>query len=82
MPTILEKNGFRFYFYSADYLEPMHVHVEGGNGDAKFWLKPIHLASSYKLKGTELKRIRTLIEENERLFEEKWNEYFSKTPGR
>jgi len=29
-----------FYFYASDRAEPMHVHVEGGDGSAKFWLAP------------------------------------------
>jgi hypothetical protein len=78
MPTILNEDGYRFFFYSADYLEPMHVHVEHGDGEAKFWLRPVQLASNYRFRSQELKKARLLIEKNQKLFEEKWNEYFSK----
>lgn len=78
MPTVLKEDGYRFFFYSADNLEPMHVHVEYGDGEAKFWLRPVHLASSYRLRSQELRKARLLVEKNQKLFEEKWNEYFSK----
>ena len=58
----------------------MHIHVEHGDGKAKFWLRPVHLASSYRMKGSDLKKARTLIEQNQKLCEEKWNEYFSQSP--
>ncbi len=38
MPTVLRVGPYRFFFYASDRAEPMHVHVEGGNGSAKFWL--------------------------------------------
>ncbi|OGQ04916.1 MAG: hypothetical protein A3F82_08520 [Deltaproteobacteria bacterium RIFCSPLOWO2_12_FULL_44_12] len=79
MPTVFKKGGYRFFFYSADFAEPKHIHVEYGNGVAKFWLFPLQLASSYGLKAHELKRARILIEEHIGLIEEKWNEFFSRT---
>ena len=33
MPTIFEKDGFRFFFYSNDH-RPIHVHVRYGGGEA------------------------------------------------
>jgi hypothetical protein len=35
MPTILEKDGFIFFFYSNDD-RPIHVHVRRGGGEAVF----------------------------------------------
>ncbi|MES2615306.1 MAG: DUF4160 domain-containing protein [Bdellovibrionota bacterium] len=40
MPTIFVFLGLRFFFYSNENQEPMHVHVKSGNGEAKFWLYP------------------------------------------
>ena len=82
MPTIFEKNGFRFFFYSADWDEPIHVHIEHGVGKAKFWMNPIILDSSYKLNSKELKKARIMIEQNSKLIREKWNEYFKYTKNR
>jgi hypothetical protein len=35
MPTLLILFGLRFYFYLRDH-EPIHIHVESGDGEAKF----------------------------------------------
>lgn len=65
-PTALDEEGFRFHFYTADSLgrEPAHVHVERGDGEAKFWLEPIKLVWSKRMKKQEVRRARKLIEEN------------------
>ena len=46
MPTVLVLNGFRFFFFSGEGGEPPHIHVEHGDRVAKYWLKPVQLASS------------------------------------
>lgn len=43
---------------------------------AKFWLRPITLASSTGLPSQELRKLLSLVEENKTLFEEAWNEFF------
>jgi hypothetical protein len=48
MPTILRVRGFRFFFYINDHA-PMHVHVEKGEGTAKFNLDPVELVKSKRL---------------------------------
>ena len=78
MPTVLRKDGFRFFFYSADWHEPMHIHVEYADGLAKFWLEPVLLESSYKLKTKDINKAEKIIEENHLLMKKKWNEYFSR----
>lgn len=42
MPTVFRERGFRFFFYSNEGSprEPLHIHVEKDNGEAKFWLTP------------------------------------------
>lgn len=39
MPTILILFGIRFFFYSREH-EPAHVHIETGDGRAKFEVDP------------------------------------------
>ena len=78
MPTILKIDGFRFFFFSNEGVEPAHIHVESGDGYAKFWLDPVFLTDSNGYNSTELNKIRKLTVENERLFLDKWNEYFNK----
>jgi hypothetical protein len=38
MPTVLFMFGWRFYFYSNENNEPVHIHVEKAEMEAKFWL--------------------------------------------
>ncbi|MDR1222939.1 MAG: DUF4160 domain-containing protein [Tannerella sp.] len=40
MPTQLNIFGFRFYFYSDEYL-PVHIHVENADGRTKINLEPV-----------------------------------------
>ena len=46
MPTVLRSGPYRFYFYSSDDGEPLHVHVAKDLLKAKFWLDPVRLAYS------------------------------------
>lgn len=77
MPTILRIDGFRFFFFSLEGNESHHIHVENGDKVAKFWLKPVNLASSFGVRSHELTKIRTIICNNRAIFLEKWDEYFS-----
>ena len=78
MPTIFIHNGFRFFFYSGDRIEPIHIHIEKDDSVAKFWLKPLELAANRGFRSHELKEIRLIIEASEEKIVEKWNEHFSK----
>ncbi len=40
MPTVLFLNGFRFYFYSNENDEPIHIHIEKAEGNGKIWIEP------------------------------------------
>jgi hypothetical protein len=77
MPTVWEYGSYRFFFYSGDRDEPAHVHVERERNNAKFWLDPVRLQSSGRFSRNELSRIQRLIEENQGMLLEKWNDYFS-----
>ncbi len=68
--------GFRFYFFSRE--EPrMHVHVQGQNGEAKFWLEPqIKLAQNFGLQSKELAEVLRLITEHEHDIRTAWNRHF------
>ena len=75
MPTILKIDGYRFFFFSNEGNEPMHVHVESAEQHAKFWLHPVALVDSVGYNGKELTRLRKIIEERAVFFMEKWNEH-------
>ena len=64
------------YFYSHDLAEPSHVHVDRDDHSAKFWLSPVALARNLGFGATELRWIGKVIEENEKVILEAWNEYF------
>jgi hypothetical protein len=76
MPTILIKNGFRFFFYSNEHL-PIHVHIEKDNKTAKFNLENVELVKSRGFNAQDLKAIRIIISDNVEFFKDKWNEYFN-----
>ncbi len=79
MPTLLIIGQYRFFFFSNEGNEPAHVHVECGNGLAKFWLHNAELAKSRGLRGHELSTIRRLVIEHKTSFLEAWNEYHTRT---
>jgi hypothetical protein len=76
MPTIINQNGYRFFFYSNDHL-PKHIHIEKSGKTAKFNLNPIELVVSKKFSATELREIRILIQNNLKLLETRWDEHFN-----
>ncbi|MEJ7136957.1 DUF4160 domain-containing protein [Amphibiibacter pelophylacis] len=76
MPTVLRLSGWRFHFYSDEGGEPPHIHVDTGDGDCKFWLSPVRLARSQGVKAQDLRRIESVVAENEALFLEKWHDFF------
>ncbi len=76
-PTIARVGPYRFFFYSGDRNEPPHVHVEREGKTAKFWLNPVRLQDSGGFRPHEVRRIQSLVEEQEMIILERWNEYFS-----
>ena len=76
MPTIWEHGPYRFFIYSADRDEPPHIHVERERNKAKFWLDPVRLQNSGGYSRSEINRIQRLIEENQKMLLERWNDYF------
>jgi len=76
MPTVLNESGFRFFFYSNEHL-PKHIHIEKAGKTAKFNLENIELVKSSGFSASELKQIRNLVELNQELLIQKWNEFFS-----
>jgi hypothetical protein len=77
VPTVLRLLGWRFHFYSDEGSEPPHIHIDTGDGECKFWLTPVRLARSERVKPVDLRKIEMLVAEHEKLFLEKWHEYFS-----
>jgi Domain of unknown function (DUF4160) len=78
MPTVFIINGFRFFFYSNENDEPVHIHIEKADDSAKFWLNPVELEYNYGFNSGELKQIENIIRQNSGKLILKWNEYFNK----
>jgi hypothetical protein len=78
MPTVLRVRQFRFFFFSNEGNEPIHIHVESDDKYAKFWLDPVQLAKSVGYGAKELNEVRQLVLENLNLFKERWYEHFGR----
>ncbi|MCP4536604.1 MAG: DUF4160 domain-containing protein [Chloroflexi bacterium] len=76
MPTVLRVGRYRFYFFSNEGREPPHIHVKAGGDQAKFWLRPIDLASNYGFRAHELNEIRQIVVQHQSELIEAWNGYF------
>ena len=78
MSVVFRYRGFRFFFYSNEGSprEPVHVHAIGEGGEAKFWLRPAHVASSDGLDARTLRELSAVVDENSELIERSWHEYF------
>ncbi len=77
MPTVLRIGSYRFFFYSSDRDEPIHVHIEHEDNIAKVWLDPVRLQNSGGFKRAEINRILSIINEKQFELSEAWNDYFS-----
>ncbi len=76
MPTVKNISGpYRFFFYSFDCSEPMHVHVRREKKTCKFWLEPVALSKNRRFSPRELNRIRRIIYDNLNTIIEAWYEH-------
>lgn len=76
MPTVLRVGPYRFFFYSLENHEPVHIHIEEDENVAKYWLKPVELTPNYGFRSHELTRLRALVIEHQTLLEEAWHAHF------
>lgn len=77
MSTVLRIGNFRFHFYSDEGNEPPHIHIATPDGECKFWLNPVLLASNMNVKPHNVREIEKLVFENLPLLITKYNEYHS-----
>jgi hypothetical protein len=78
MPNVFENeiDGYRFFFYSNESNEPVHVHISKGGAEAKYWMEPMEEVYSFGFKFKERSKIKKLIRNNANAIIEKWNEFF------
>ena len=67
---------YRFFVWSHEPTEPAHIHVESGDGHAKFWLDPVRLAEAEGYNLREVARIRRIVEANRPELRERWRDFF------
>jgi len=78
MPTFFNALGLRFFIYSEEH-KPVHIHVQKGRAKAKFTVVPnVELVENKGFKAQELSLAKSLIEENQGLIIERWNEHLNK----
>jgi len=76
MPTIKNISGpYRFFFYSFDCNEQMHVHVQRERMICKFWMEPVVLARNQGFAPKEINTIREIILKNSHKIMEAWYEH-------
>jgi len=80
MPTILQIQGWRLFFYSNERDEPMHVHARKAETECKYWIQPdlyeIEEAWSYKLSPNLRREVRKIIFDHFELIVGEWNRSF------
>jgi hypothetical protein len=79
MPVVFRERGFRFFFYSNEGSprEPLHIHVERDDVEAKFWLRPtVRVAYNDGYDARTLRELQSLIEANVNCITRVWNEHF------
>jgi hypothetical protein len=58
---------------------PIHIHVTGEDGEAKFWVEPIvSLAMYHGLSSRRLREIQKVVEAHEDEIVAAWRKYFGK----
>ena len=79
MPELFRFFGFVFFFYSREH-EPLHVHVEGNGGNAKFDFEDTRglfvLTESHGIKANDLRKIKRIVNDNADIIITAWNKYF------
>lgn len=79
MPVIFRWEGVRFHFFSNEGSprEPIHVHAQRADAEAKIWLYPeTAIADSEGFTRRELSQLLRVVEQNKALIEEAWHGHF------
>ena len=79
MPVVFRSRGFKFFFYSNEGTprEPIHIHVERGEVEAKFWLFPeVRVAYNEGYDARTLRKLIVIVQANKGRIERAWNEFF------
>ena len=82
MPTVLVILGWRFYFFSNENNEPVHIHVSKAEMEGKFWLDEstfeISESFTYNMSPRDKREIRKIIFEHFDYIIEQWKLFHNK----
>ncbi len=79
MPVVFRSLGFKFFFYSNEGSprEPVHIHAEKGDDEAKFWIQPeVRVAYNNGYDARALCELLGIVGANRIRIERAWNEFF------
>lgn len=76
MPTILLIDGWRFFFYSNENNEPIHIHCQKAEKECKYWLDTDNFdileSYSYNMSNKDKRTVKKIIFEYFELIEKEW----------
>ncbi|GHV66886.1 hypothetical protein FACS1894199_11210 [Bacteroidia bacterium] len=76
MPTVLLLLGMRFSYWAREH-EPIHVHVQKGDAEARFNIEPeVVLTENKGFKPHELALAEEVIRDNREFMVEHWKLFF------
>jgi hypothetical protein len=79
MPTVLFKNGWRFFFFSNEGNEPMHIHVMKAEKYCKYFIDEsnvdLKMAHSKKMNNKDMKEVKEIIYDNFNYIVESWKKF-------
>ena len=79
MPTILMILGWRVFFYSNEGDEPIHVHCQKGDAEAKYWIDVDGFeaieAYAYNLSPADKRTVRKIILQHFDYIVAEWNTF-------
>ena len=85
MPTVLYLKGWRFFFYSDEGNEPIHIHVQKGDYECKYWLDidlyEIREAYSYGMSLRDTREVKKIIFQNFDEIVNEWQTFRSQQNG-
>jgi hypothetical protein len=79
MPTILYVMGWRFFFYSNERNEPIHIHGRKADKECKYWLDRKHFdirqAFCFNMNDKDKRQVKKIIFDYFEFIEEQWAEF-------